>query len=86
MGYRYYRYHLGKFISQNVKLMALIVIGSMILFVPPEAWFPGQDFIPNFWQRKALIIVLAEMQNALALIGFITICIWCVYQMYKVVK
>lgn len=86
MGYRWYRYHIGKFLAQNVKLMALIVIGSMILFVPPEAWFPGEDFIPNFWERKALVVVLAEMQNALALVGLIVVCLWSVYQLFKAVK
>lgn len=79
----YYDYHMKRFVKENVKLMLGLMIGLVILLVPPEAWFPGQDFIPQFWEQKALLFVLVEHQEVWGLLGLITICIWSVKYLYK---
>lgn len=82
----YYDYHVRKFLRQQFKLMAVIAIGALVLLVPPEAWFPGVDFIPSFWQERALFFVLVDHQEAWVFIGMIALAIWVVVQMVEVVK
>lgn len=82
----YYTYHMQKFLKQQVKWMLLLAVGMVLLLVPPEAWFPGEDFIPNFWRQRALLFVLVEYPQAWVYLGILVLVGWVVVQMIEVVK
>ncbi len=82
-----YRFNKRKgYLQQGVWLFIGIVLGSIVLLVPPEAWFPGEDFIPNFWKMTPLLWVFLENQAGWFYLGIAVAVIMVGKVLYDMVK
>ncbi len=79
-------YSAKRILKQYTHVILALIIVPVILFVPPEGWFPGTEFIPNFWKQKGLWQILTEYQMIWPILGFITTAILVMYWIIKAIK